>query len=84
MPNFLLELLSSTAQGVEIAGLEQALENYHAKHPEKWNTAATVALAFAGLIGELEAETKSGFLKKLEEGLITAVNDEVAKHPIGS
>lgn len=80
--SFILDLLASTAENVEVAGLEQALENYHIQHPEKWNTAATVLLAAAGVIGELEAGTKSSFLKKLEEGLITAVNAEITAHPV--
>ncbi len=80
--SFILDLLATTAKGVEVAGLEQALEVYKAKHPEKWNNAATIALAFAGLVGELEVDTKSAFLKQLEEGLILAVTTEVNKNPI--
>lgn len=79
--SFILDLLATTAENAEVSGLEQALETRFAKHPEKWNRDATIMLAFASLVGELEADTKSSFLKKLEDGLITAVNDEIAKHP---
>lgn len=80
--SFILDLLGTTAEGVEVAGLEQGLETYHAKHPEKWNQAATILLAAAGVLGDIEAETKSGFLKKMEEGFITAVTDEIVKNPV--
>ncbi len=82
MANFLLDLLANTAEGAEVVGIEQAMEAHYTAHPEDWPTDVAVATAFAALVNKWEAGTKSGFLKKLEEGLVTAVGEEAAKHPV--
>lgn len=80
--SFILTLAGNLAENAEEAGLEKAMDAYYEKHPDKWNAGITIAMAFAGWIAELEGETNSKFLKKLEEGLVIAVNDEATKHPV--
>lgn len=80
--NFLLSLAGNLAEHAEEVGIEEAMEKFYEKHPDKWNQDLQIALAFAGLVNQWEAETKSNFLKKLEEGLVIAVNVEAEKHPI--
>lgn len=76
-----LDLFGKIIESGVTVGFEAVLEKSYANHPEKWNQKATILLAFAGVLSELEAETKQAWLKDLEEGTVTAVNEEIAKHP---
>lgn len=77
----LLDIFGKIIEQGEVVGFEAVLEKCYLHHPEKWNNRATVLLAFASLLSELETETNVAWLKDVEEGLVTAVNDEIAKHP---
>ncbi len=82
MANFLLEILSNTAEQVEEAGIEEGLQKIHDNNPVRYKQIITILGAAAGVMGELSAVTKSGFLKKLEEGFGIAVNDSIAHNPL--
>ena len=80
--NFLLNLLAGAAESVEMAGIEQALEDTFVANPAKYQQHITILSAAAGVIKEMQSTTKSGLLQKLEEGFVTAIEDSLKKHPL--